>query len=277
MNSRKFLILFVILAYALSWAVWLWGLARLGDASGVGDERFAPYLLAGSFGPTVAALAATYARGGGTAVTALLKRLIQIKAPWAAYLFIFLALPTAGIGLHLLAGVPAQIPLWQIGLTMLPLAPLNALFGGIIFGYGPLGEEMGWRGVMQEELGPVNVWTAALLIGAVWSGWHLPLFQFADFRAGLDLLLFAPLYTLSLILASATMGHIWRWTGGSLFAAIFYHAMINITAARLTDGDWWDLAGVSNLGLYGLIVGAFLITAVAAELLNRTYFAARRG
>ncbi len=50
-----------------------------------------------------------------------------------------------------------------------------------VFVFGPLPEEMGWRGValdrLQSVLSPLN---ASLLLGAIWSIWHLPrlLFQF---------------------------------------------------------------------------------------------------
>ncbi len=261
--------LFVLLAYGISWAIWQAGISRLSLAS-LADERFGVYLVWGSFGPTLAALVVTFLQGGYSAVLTLLKRVIQLNAHWGVYAFVFLALPAFGILLFMLAGIPAKIPLWQIALTMLPLAPLNALFGGILFGNGPLGEEMGWRGVMQETLGrSLPLWLTALLVGVVWSLWHAPLFRFADFRSGLDLPLFMPLYTLSLILIAFTMGHLCNWSGGSLFVAIFFHAMLNITAAKLTDTDWWNLERFSSLQVYLLMLAAFALTAALAEALNR--------
>lgn len=144
--------LFVALAYALSWGVWLFGFFLNPELTTLQDELFAPFLFLGSFGPTLAALLTVAWQDGRSAVFTLVRRLIRLKVDWRVYLFTFFALPAVGFLLYLLLGIPASIPLWQIAITILPLAPLNAFFGGILFGYGPLGEEMGWRGVLQARL-----------------------------------------------------------------------------------------------------------------------------
>jgi uncharacterized protein len=268
-NPIIFLGVFSALAYGISWAIWQTGIKRLALNS-LNDERFGIYLFWGSFGPTFAALIVTMWQGGLPALGTLLSRVIQVNVHWGVYLFVFLALPAFGILMFVLAGVPTKIPLWQIAITMLPLAPLNALVGGIILGNGPLGEEMGWRGILQETLGrDMHPALVAVLIGLVWSLWHAPLFRFNDFRAGLNLPLFVPLYTLSLVLIAFTMGHLWNWSGGSLFVAIFFHAMLNITAAKLSDAAWWNFERFSSLHIYLLVLGAFALTAILAETLNR--------
>lgn len=262
--------LFLLLAYAFSWTTWQIGFSSIENLAASSEERFGIFLLIGSFGPSLAALMATFAFGGRDAVLSILRRLIKVQVAGAVYAFVFLALPAMGILLFVLAGVPAKIPFWKIALTMLPLSPLNALVGGIIFGSGPLGEEMGWRGVMQETLDKVfHPLLSALLIGLAWTLWHAPLFRFADFRAGLELPVFIPRYTLSLVLLSFILGHLWRWSGGSLFIAIFFHAIVNITAGKLTDAEWWQLDKFSNLQIYWLILATMFLTALLAEGLNR--------
>jgi len=265
------LLMFVIVSYAFAWVTWSFGFIQ-SDVSQLSDTAFAPYLLAGSFAPTMAALIITAMYGGVTAIRDLLHRLLRIRMHWSLYLFIFTAFPAISITVYVIFGIPNSIPLWQIAVTLLPVAPLNALIGGIIFGYGPLGEEMGWRGFMQERLGQHyhRFWNA-LIIGVFWSLWHAPLFRFDDFRLGLDLGTFFPLYTLSLVLMSFTMAHLWRWSGGSLFAAIFFHAIINTTTSKLTDSTWWDLRTRTNLELYVIVLVIFALTALLAETLHRTY------
>lgn len=270
-QSRLHLGMFVIVAYALAWVTWSFGFVQ-NDVVHLNDTAFAPYLLAGSFAPTIAALIITAMYGGVTAIRDLFHRLLRIRMHWSLYLFIFAAFPAISIAVYVIIGIPNSIPLWQIAVTLLPVAPLNALMGGIIFGYGPLGEEMGWRGFMQERLGQrhQHIWSA-LIIGVVWALWHAPLFRFDDFRLGLDLGTFFPLYTLSLVFTSFTMAHLWRWSGGSLFAAIFFHAIINTTTSTLTDSTWWNLGTRTNLELYIIILSIFALTALLAEILHRTY------
>ena len=52
---------------------------------------------------------------------------------------------------------------------------LNLVF--FVFVFGPLPEEMGWRGVgydrLQRQMTPL---AASLLLGIAWATWHIPLF-----------------------------------------------------------------------------------------------------
>jgi len=269
------LMMFVVLAYTVAWGIWWVGIVNHSITS-ISDAEFAPYLLAGSFSPTIAAIIVTALHGGFAAVRTLFQRLLRIRMHWSIYLFVFTAFPVIGIGLYAILSIPNTIPLWQIMITLIPLAPINALLGGIVFGNGPLGEEMGWRGIMQSQLSNrlQRVWVA-LIIGVVWALWHTPLFQFADFRLGLDYATFIPLYTCSLVLTAFTMAHLWHWSGGSLFISIFYHAMVNITTTQLTDTSWWDLTVITNLQLYGTMLIIFALIALLAEILHHTWFRVR--
>jgi uncharacterized protein len=264
---------YVVLAYAISWTIWQAGFSTVQNLTSLQDERFGAFLLAGSFGPTIAALLVVGFSGGRSAIIAMLRRLIQFRVRWQVYLFVFFAVPIIGMLLQMLLGTPSNIPLWQIALTLIPLGPVNALFGGIIFGQGPLGEEMGWRGVLQENLQkPFNSVVVATVVGIIWAFWHYPLFRFADFRNGLDLAVYLPLYVLSLIVIAFTIGHIWRWSKGSLLLVIFFHAVINTVAAKLTDADWWNFERLGNLNGVLMIILMLTLTAIAAEVLSRTAF-----
>lgn len=37
-----------------------------------------------------------------------------------------------------------------------------------------LGEELGWRGLLQPELRPLGFWNSSYLVGIVWGLWHMP-------------------------------------------------------------------------------------------------------
>ena len=262
---------FVVIAYAISWTIWLTGILSIDGLTSLEDERFAGFLLAGSFGPTVAALVITRFTDGRSSIVGLIKRLILVRVNWRVYVVTFFLMPVIGLVFYLVLGISTKIALWKIATTMVALVPLNALLGGVIFGFGPLGEEMGWRGFLQSHLqGRVNSVTTAIIVGLVWAFWHLPVFSFADFRNGLGLSQFVVLYPISTILIAFVMGHLWRWSNGSLFMVIFFHAVLNTTAVNLTRGNWWDFGDMTALQIYFSILAIFALTACATELLSRT-------
>ena len=264
---------FVVIAYAISWAIWLAGIVSIEGLTSLEDERFSGFLLAGSFGPSVAALVIAGFTGGRSSIVSLLKRLILVRVNWRVYVITFFLMPGIGLVFYLVLGISAKIALWKIATTMIALVPVNALLGGVIFGLGPLGEEMGWRGVLQSRLqGRANPVTTAIIVGLVWAFWHLPAFRFADFRNGLELSQFIVLYPISTILIAFIMGHLWRWSNGSLFIAIFFHAVLNTTAVDLTRDNWWNFGDSSAVQIYLVILAIFALTACAAELLARTVF-----
>jgi membrane protease YdiL (CAAX protease family) len=269
----KSILAFVVIAYAISWAIWLTGIASINGLVGINDGRFAGFLLAGSFGPTAAALIMTGFTGGRAAVIGLLKRLILVKVNWRVYVAAFFLLPAIGLVFYLVLGVSAKIALWKIAATMIALVPVNAFLGGIVFGVGPLGEEMGWRGFLQSRLQDrLRSVIVAIIVGLVWAFWHFPVFRFADFRNGLSWSQFVVLYPISTILIAFIMGHLWRWSNGSLFVAMFFHAVLNTTAVNLMRDNWWDFGDLAALQIYLIILAIFALTACATELVSRKMF-----
>lgn len=101
----------------------------------------------------------------------LLRRLV---AP-----FSLLWLAVAALVIPVLAALLTVLPGWPVKPHMILVALPMLLFGTtqVVSNTGPLGEELGWRGYalprLLERTGALN---AALVIGAVWSVWHLPAF-----------------------------------------------------------------------------------------------------
>lgn len=53
---------------------------------------------------------------------------------------------------------------------------LSAIVAGLTINlFFALGEELGWRGLLQRELAPLGFAKSSLLIGAIWGLWHAPL------------------------------------------------------------------------------------------------------
>ncbi|MBD3219958.1 CPBP family intramembrane metalloprotease [bacterium] len=157
----------------------------------------------------------------------------------------------------LLVTEPARLQPWLADTWQVALVPLIGLVSAV-FGAGPLGEELGWRGWLQPRL--IDRWSPGrshVILGVVWAFWHLPLFVIPDFRNGLSLPLFVLLYPVSTIVLSAGLYHVWRNTRGSVFAAILAHGVVNAAAANvLPDGTpvvATYVAAVLGMGLWALV------------------------
>ena len=179
--------------------------------------------------PSLLALIFAFAINGRSAGMDLLKRALRWRTSlswWLFALFGVAILYLLSIGVYVLLGYSA--PNW---LSLREDPALAALFFLIILLpiYGPVGEEIGWRGYLQEHLqsrfGPL--W-ASVAIGAYWGIWHLPDFLVdGNVLQTLGIIFFIP-YILGTIANSFIMTWIYNSTGKStLLAGIIWHAAID--------------------------------------------------
>ena len=128
-----------------------------------------------------------------------------------------------------------------------------------LLAFGPLPEEMGWRGYaldpLQVAYGPL---TAAMLLGAVHALWHLPLFFIEDsfqYRLGV----FTPgfwRFMVSVVVISVIISWAFNLTGHSILSAVLLHWAEN------ASGELFDLQEAAQwcrLGLYILLAVALVI------------------
>jgi len=168
---------FLGLTLALSWFVF-WGplaLFKVTAISFVSDDRgpwwaIALFLIGGSV-PSLLAIFLTWKKEGLSGLRILGQRILQFNFGWRWYVFTFLIViaGTAGqLTINKLLGNTFNVTLFltQLG-SFLPL---------LIF--GPLSEEIGWRGYALPRLQKRwNALTSSLIVGVIWGLWHLPLFM----------------------------------------------------------------------------------------------------
>jgi hypothetical protein len=96
---------------------------------------------------------------------------------------------------------------------------------------GPLGEEFGWRGVVLPALeARFNPPWDSLILGIIWTAWHLPLFFIsASAQHNMPFWLFA-LLTLPLCIL---ITRIYHGSGNSLLLVMLFHASINTWSGPL--------------------------------------------
>jgi membrane protease YdiL (CAAX protease family) len=244
------------IAIALLWAAGFWGINIL-LGSGTGSPIGGLLIGLGGISPTVAALYLVFRQGDAAVRADFFRRIWDPRPLRGAWLALILGIPVgllwAAIGLARWLG-DAQASFQVQGgfsenwLALLPFA-LFVLF------FGPVPEEIGWRGYLLDALRQRHqAWRASLIIAAVWGLWHVPLFFIAGYPlqemrgdAGALVLYFALLFPKSVFYT-----WIYLHTQRSILAAILLHFAINFS------GMLWETTVLAD----GLLL--LLYTALAA-------------
>lgn len=132
---------------------------------------------------------------------------------------------------------------------------------------GPLGEELGWRGYLQEHLGKRVGWLdASLLVGVIWFIWHLPLWAIDSPHAQIAM----PLFAGHVMCYAVLIGAAHTLSGGSILPAILIHLTVNLSSnlavfAGFRDPNAWFS---SSLWLYSLlaVVSVFVVYARTGQI-----------
>jgi len=233
MMKRHPILVFALLAYALSWWPWVW--YRLDPATV--DAPILP------FGPFIAAFILLMLVGRWPATRAWLAGIVhwRVGLRWyAVALLLPPALTAIAVALTLLLGAQSRVEVRDIAWP--DLAPH---FVFILLWIG-LGEEPAWRGyALPRLLRGRSALSASLMLGAIHAIWHAPLFGVEyDLRSvwpwGLSVFCFATIVT-------------WMWlhTGRSLLLPMLMHASNNTAAFAwgMFDVDdqihlWWIWAAL---------------------------------
>lgn len=241
--------------FAFGWSGLLWAAAAArGDWQDNPAES--PLFLLGGAGPFIAAVVLTQFRE-----TAATRRDFWIRAfdprrlrwPWwtAALL-----LHPAAVALAFAADIAlgGTLPALDTDASS-PSAVLTLLF--FVFWFGPLPEELGWRGFALDRLQDrLTALQASLVLGSVWALWHVPLFfvpgtyqeslEFGSIRSCVFLLSMVPL--------SVLMTWVYNNTARSTLSAVLIHYSGNLCGGFLYKSD-----RVASLELGVLAVFASLV------------------
>ena len=170
-----------------------------------------------------------------------LRRIVRVRFNLRWYLFIFLLIPGLLFGAYLISWLFSGTTFQSVLFPVIKEQPFSVffIFAYLMFFEGPFGEEFGWRGFALPKM--LNLSTpikASLILGFVWSLWHLPSFfingsiQYELAQNGFIIaFLIYFVYTLILTLLM-TIIHI--KTNGSVFAAILFHTVANFSHGLIT-------------------------------------------
>ncbi|GEM_PF-1666480 len=161
--------------------------------------------------------------------------------------------PTPHLWLNLVLCVPALVIPWVL------LTPPALILGWITH----FSEEFAWRGYLFRGVSsPAGQVKGALISGAVWWAWHLPLFALSPVLASLDsgqVILTVILSLASLLGTAALYGWIYL-RSGSIWAPTVLHLYWNLfrelLTGRISDGtpglftgDLWLMNGEGVIGM----------------------------
>ena len=216
-----------------------------------------------SFGPFLAAYITIRITEGKEGLLRFRQRFRPTRANWQWYLFILLVIPAPTLlGIITQPGALAGFP----GLSLSFLVTCLVTFILVLLGGGPLGEEPGWRGFavphLQARYGPL--W-GTLLLGVLWTFWHLPDFLTSQQGGGPGTGLTPFLTNLPVFLLLVTaLAIIFTWvsnhTQGSIFSAILMHACVNVPQVILVtlfpalNFTHMDIAAFIGYGVPALLI-----------------------
>jgi membrane protease YdiL (CAAX protease family) len=227
------LVAFFVLAFGITWAVWVPQAAGL-PVGAVGQMW--------TWIPAFAALLAAAFTGGHAAVAELGARLVRWRVGWRWYAVVVLgpavfSLAVATAYAMLGGSWSDAVPPALGGETPLALLPLFLL---VLFVTDGIGEEVAWRGfALPRLLARHNALVASLILGALWAAWHLPLV----WTEGAPLF-GQPVWLLLLDMTAKSVLFTWVFlrTRGSVLLAALFHATTNLFVVSPAAADAGSVA-----------------------------------
>ncbi len=261
-KTKKMMIMFFVLAYAIIWVVLLPILLLPQRA-----EQLDFLLMIAAYAPFLAAVITVLVYEGRAGLWTWLKSVFKWRIPVVWYLvggvlinFLFVALH---IGQYLLLGghivLAGGDPPWYSYLVTFPII----VFLSFPFGSG-LGEEAGWRGfALPRLLERYSPFVASIILGALWGLWHIPALLMSSWEGSSQgLLLFVYVFPLTII-----MTWVYCKSRGSAIPVMLMHTGGNIYGSMLTSSLIMETVLVDSPGLDFTILKTIYYTVVAIVLL----------
>jgi uncharacterized protein len=270
-------VVFLMLAFAISWAIALGG-HFAGFKATLGAL---PILVAMMTGPSISAFICALGFEKGARIRALglsLKPNLWWLVAWLAPVAIAAMSVAAGLMLNaqslvnldeaLVSAAAEQSAEQAEQLRQIPSIGLIYLAGGVTIGalintfILTFTEELGWRGYLHFLWRPSGFWRASIGTGLVWGVWHLPAILFYDLNYPDHPFLGAGLFVLWCVLLSPIMALI-RDRSHSVWAAGLFHGTLNAIGGFTTvvvnnpAFPWNGIVGIG--GFIALALGVVVV------------------
>jgi len=230
-------------------------LLLLEKSFSISTPAFGTVIYLGMLSPTIAALFIVYYFYDQNKRKEYWKSVIDFRRIKWQWIIVIITFP---ILLRLLSAI--FTPLFtNSGLDFDFSSNMTIPYAIMLFFFGPVPEELGWRGVALPLLNKKWGFSAAVLfLGFMWAIWHLPLFFVEgtyQCQLGLGSTMFWN-YMISILFHSVILGFIYFGTHKSILAVILFHYFGNLS------GEMFDMnfeAEIISTILRGIIALTLLI------------------
>jgi hypothetical protein len=247
MNSRvnnKDIMMFFGITFVVTWLLWL---PSVLNSKGIEVPTFLLVIsMMASFTPSITGLILLHKRTEKGQFKAKLKEKFSMQFNKIWFLVIGIIFPLmSGLALMLVKliddGYVVEQPIKPL---FIPIVFLQILFIG-----GALGEELGWRGFVYERLEKLMTpFYSTLILGLLWSLWHLPLFL-------MDGTVQSNMPIWQFMLQNTIIAFYYTWvfkqTKGNMILMIYLHAVANTASAIF---PYWQTAAGRYIGFAILII-----------------------
>ncbi|PKQ20103.1 MAG: CPBP family intramembrane metalloprotease [Actinobacteria bacterium HGW-Actinobacteria-6] len=244
--SERFPLRFFGVTFLWSWLIWsplvLVGLGVLQMDEGTWSIIATPIAYLGAFGPAVGACYSVWTLKGRKVLIDFLKSFLSLRFGWKVWAAIFGVLSAVNV----VAWYTPEL-FGQDRLSMLlPSALVFPAWWLLMVVVGGGQEEIGWRGYILEPMeAKFGIWVGNIVLGLVWTAWHLPLFLVpGTSQTYMPLAAFA----IGLIGESFFFSWVMKVSGGKPLSAVIAHGTANaivplfptiVMAADVAQTRWW--------------------------------------
>jgi uncharacterized protein len=224
--SRHQLPVYVLIALLWSWVWWIPATLAFKGVLSL-STSWLLLLVIGGPGPSISAITLTCMLDGIEGLKNLFRKFLIWRVNFAWYVFALITPPA------LLVCAMAIYTFRGGSLGRIDWANWPVLLSAIVFAlpYGPVSEELGWRGHMLPRLQrSYNPLLSSIILGAIWMLWHTPLFWLPGGAAisGPAVSVFAVLWYLAYLIGwSILFTWMYNNTHGSVLLAVLLHGSLN--------------------------------------------------
>jgi uncharacterized protein len=252
---------FSALAYGLSWAWWaliVWpylGQITLNRALPNVVEGGSIRVPLGMFGPLLAAMIMRLfvSRDG-------VKATLGLNRPWRYYV-VAVGGPAVFIAAIVLVDDVSGLGRFAPSRPLALAVPTVVFIGGAMGLPLTLGEEYGWRGYLLPRLLPLGEIKATLIVGLIWTVWHLPILLIGLNYPEQSLIKVLPVFGITVLLMAFPFTWLYVESRASVIAVALMHSVLNATGDTFTSPRYL-LGNPLVVSAGGLIAAAILLMIV---------------